>query len=172
MEQLEQVALRFADRSSLLASIALDPPTSTEDLAGPVHQDEDYLVLSTIHSSKGLEWEAVYLLHASDGNIPSDMATDSTEQIEEERRLFYVALTRAKRWLYVFFPQRYFHASRGRYSDQHSYAQLTRFVTKSVKKCFDFRVVEAFGEDELGEEEARDPEAARRIRSRSRDMWS
>ena len=66
--------------------------------------DDDYLVLSTIHSAKGLEWDAVYVIHAADGNIPSDMATKNPEEIEEERRLFYVALTRAKNWLYVCYP--------------------------------------------------------------------
>jgi DNA helicase-2/ATP-dependent DNA helicase PcrA len=86
LEQLEQLAGRFAERRSLLAEIALDPPTTAEDFAGEPHLDEDYLVLSTIHSAKGLEWDAVFVIHASDGNIPSDMATKCDEQIEEERR--------------------------------------------------------------------------------------
>ncbi len=90
----------------MLADITLDPPNSTQDLAGPPVLDEDYLVLSTIHSAKGLEWDAVYVIHAADGNIPSDMATGSAEGIEEERRLFYVALTRAKRHLCVLWPMR------------------------------------------------------------------
>ena len=82
--------------------MALDPPNSTQDLAGPPVLDDDYLVLSTIHSAKGLEWDAVYVIHAADGNIPSDMSTgDTADGMEEERRLFYVALTRAKTWLYV-----------------------------------------------------------------------
>ena len=75
LEQLEQLAGAFPDRRSMLAEMALDPPASTEDLAGPPLLDEDYLMLSTIHSAKGLEWDAVYVIHASDGNIPSDMAT-------------------------------------------------------------------------------------------------
>ncbi len=170
LEQLEQLALRFPDRSVMLADIALDPPTSTEDLAGPAHQDEDYLVLSTIHSAKGLEWDTVYVLHASDGNIPSDMATDSPEQIEEERRLFYVALTRAKQWLNVYFPQRCFRLSRGKRSDDYGYAQLTRFVTKRVKKHFDCRTV--YSVDDALETEEGNSDAAKRIRSRNRSMWS
>ena len=140
LEQLEQLAGRFPNRASLLAEIALDPPTTSEDFAGEPHLDDDYLVLSTIHSAKGLEWDAVYVIHASDGNIPSDMATKSAEQIEEERRLFYVALTRAKDWLYVCQPHRYYHAYRGPFSDQFGYAQLTRFIPKKLKRHFDVRV--------------------------------
>jgi DNA helicase-2/ATP-dependent DNA helicase PcrA len=92
--------------------MALDPPNSTQDFAGPPLLDDDYLVLSTIHSAKGLEWDAVFVIHAADGNIPSDMATKDTESIEEELRLFYVALTRAKSWLYVLCPMRYYHSFR------------------------------------------------------------
>ena len=111
LEQLEWLAARFPDRARFLAEIALDPPSYTEDLAGPPLLDEDFLILSTIHSAKGLEWDAVYVIHAADGNIPSDMATGKLEEIEEERRLFYVALTRAKDWLYVCHPLRYYTVS-------------------------------------------------------------
>ncbi len=136
LQQLEQLASRFADRQTMLVEMALDPPSSSADLAGPAHRDEDYLILSTMHSAKGLEWDAVYVMHASDGHIPSDLATDTVEQIDEERRLFYVALTRAKRWLYVFFPQRYA-SPRSRYSDFSGMAQLTRFISEVVKQRFD-----------------------------------
>ena len=88
-------------------------PVGRGDRAGDPLLDEDYLVLSTIHSAKGLEWDAVYVIHAADGNIPSDMATGDAEQIDEERRLFYVALTRAKDHLYVCYPLRYYHVARG-----------------------------------------------------------
>jgi DNA helicase II / ATP-dependent DNA helicase PcrA len=133
LEQLEQLATRFPDRRTLLAEVTLDPPSSTQDLAGPPHLDEDYLVLSTIHSAKGLEWDAVYVIHASDGNIPSDLATKTPEEIDEERRLFYVALTRAKDWLYVTHPLRYYYAARGPATDHYGYAQLTRFITPEVE---------------------------------------
>ena len=131
LEQLENIASRYADRQTLLSDITLDPPSSTQDLAGPPLLDEDYLVLSTIHSAKGLEWDCVYVIHASDGNIPSDMSTGSQEGVEEELRLFYVALTRAKRWLYIYCPLRYYH-SRG-FGDSHGYAQLTRFLPESTQ---------------------------------------
>ena len=135
LEQLEWLATRFPDRTRFLAEIALDPPSYTSDLAGPPLLDEDFLILSTIHSAKGLEWDAVYVIHAADGNIPSDMATGKVEEIEEERRLFYVALTRAKDWLYVCHPLRYYAVSRG-FSDIHGYAQLTRFLSASVRPFF------------------------------------
>ena len=113
----------------------LDPPSSTQDLAGAPQLDDDYLILSTIHSAKGLEWDCVYVIHAADGNIPSDMSTGTPEGVEEELRLFYVALTRAKRWLYVCCPLRYYH-SRGGFGDSHGYAQLTRFLAKPGRRLF------------------------------------
>ena len=138
LEQLESMATRFADRSRFLAELALDPPAYTEDLAGPPVLDEDYLILSTMHSAKGLEWDVVFVIHAADGNIPSDMATGKLEEIEEERRLFYVALTRAKDWLYVCYPLRYYSHPRS-FSDVHGYAQLTRFASESARRFFDLR---------------------------------
>lgn len=138
LEQLERLASRFSDRARFLAELALDPPTYTEDFAGPPVLDEDYLVLSTMHSAKGLEWDTVYVIHAADGNIPSDLATGRPEEIEEERRLFYVALTRAKEWLYVFYPLRYYSYPRS-FSDTHGYAQLTRFLPDRVQHYFEIR---------------------------------
>ena len=135
LEQLEGMAARFPDRTRFLAEIALDPPAYTEDLAGPPLLDEDFLILSTMHSAKGLEWDVVFVIHASDGNIPSDMATGRLEEIEEERRLFYVALTRAKDWLYVCYPLRYYSYPRS-FSDVHGYAQLTRFASEGVRRFF------------------------------------
>ncbi len=138
LEQLEWLAARFPDRARFLAEIALDPPTYTEDLAGPPVLDEDFLILSTMHSAKGLEWDVVFVIHAADGNIPSDMATGKLEEIEEERRLFYVALTRAKDWLYVCYPLRYYTYPRS-FSDVHGYAQLTRFLPEGTRRFFEQR---------------------------------
>lgn len=136
LEQLEGLAARSPDRARFLAEIALDPPSYTEDLAGPPLLDEDFLILSTMHSAKGLEWDVVFVIHAADGNIPSDMATGRLEEIEEERRLFYVALTRAKDWLYVCYPLRYYTYPRT-FSDIHGYAQLTRFLPRETRRFFD-----------------------------------
>jgi DNA helicase-2/ATP-dependent DNA helicase PcrA len=136
LEQLEQISANFKSRSAMLTDLTLDPPSSAQDLAGPPLLEEDYLILSTIHSAKGCEWDAVYVLHAADGNIPSDMSTGSDEQIEEERRLFYVALTRAKDFLTVCFPLRYYRKKHAM-GDAHSYAQLTRFVPETILDRFE-----------------------------------
>ena len=135
LEQIESIAGRAQDRARFLADLVLDPPSYTQDLAGPPMLDEDYLVLSTMHSVKGLEFDTVYVIHAADGNIPSDMATGSPEEIDEERRLFYVACTRAKNNLYVVHPLRYYTQPYGR-SDTHGYAQPSRFMAPSVMPHF------------------------------------
>ena len=109
-------------------------------LAGPPLLDEDYVILSTVHSAKGGEWDVVHVIHAADGMIPSDMATGGPEEIEEERRLLYVALTRARNDLYVYFPLRYYRRPRG-HEDAHSYAQLSRFlIPATVRSRFESRV--------------------------------
>ena len=104
LENLQQIATRYETRRKFLVDLQLDPPASTSDIAGPPGKDEDWLVLSTIHSAKGCEWDVVYLIHAADGFLPSDMSTGSPEEIEEELRLTYVAMTRAKDHLYVSWP--------------------------------------------------------------------
>jgi DNA helicase-2/ATP-dependent DNA helicase PcrA len=168
LEQLEVVSSRFKDRQQFITDMTLDPPASTQDLAGDPVLDEDYLILSTIHSAKGLEWDSVYVIHAADGNIPSDMATDSPEQIEEERRLFYVALTRAKDWLYVTVPQRYYFHGRFR-SDAHSYSQPTRFFTQAARKCFQEVAAAMY---QAGDEDDASDLSTSEIRREIRAMWS
>ena len=136
VKQLEVIAARFKTRAQFLSDMTLDPPASTQDLAADPHLDEDNLVLSTIHSAKGLEWDAVYVIHAADGNIPSDMATNSPEEIEEERRLLYVAMTRAKNNLFICRPERYYFHHRRR-SDMGSMSQVTRFLPARIQKSFE-----------------------------------
>ena len=128
---LEQIASGYKSRRKFLVDLQLDPPSSTSDLAGPPVKDEDYLILSTIHSSKGGEWDVVFLIHATDGFLPSDMAAGSPEELEEERRLAYVALTRARDFLYVSRPLRYYHSWYG-LSNGHDYMQLCRYFTRNV----------------------------------------
>ena len=147
IEQLEQIALGYRSRERFITDLTLDPPRSTSDLAGPPHLDEDYLVLSTIHSAKGCEWDVVHILHAADGMIPSDMAVRDEAGVDEERRLFYVAMTRAKNMLYVYFPLRYYHYRYG-HSDAHGYAQLTRFLPTAVRTLFEHRTAYQAGEPE------------------------
>jgi DNA helicase-2/ATP-dependent DNA helicase PcrA len=136
LEQLELLASESPSRGQFLADLTLDPPSSTGDLAGPPHLDEDYLVLSTIHSAKGLEWDVVHVIHAADGMIPSDMSTGDDDEIEEERRLLYVALTRARDALHVSYPQRYYRRPRG-LEDPHSYSQRSRFLPDDVLEHFE-----------------------------------
>jgi DNA helicase-2/ATP-dependent DNA helicase PcrA len=137
LEQLCLLAQGYDGRGRFLAELTLDPPVSTSDLAGPPFLEEDYLVLSTIHSAKGLEWDVVHIIHAADGNIPSDMALGDDEELEEERRLLYVALTRARHALHVTLPQRFHHRPKAR-DDRHSYAVLSRFLEPhDVRACFD-----------------------------------
>jgi DNA helicase-2/ATP-dependent DNA helicase PcrA len=125
LDQLAALAAGYEGRQRFLAELTLDPPSSTGDLAGPPLLDEDWLVLSTIHSDKGLEWDVVHVIHAADGMIPSDMATGDDDEIEEERRLLYVAMTRARDALHVYRPMRYYRRPKG---DPHSYSQLSRFL--------------------------------------------
>ncbi len=171
LEQLEQLAARFGSRATMLAELTLDPPVSTEDFAADPLLDEDYLVLSTIHSAKGLEWDAVFVIHAADGNIPADLATSNAEEIDEEQRLFYVALTRARRSLYVCFPQRYYHAARGRMHDNYSYAQLTRFIPAPVKAFFDCRPATLARADDEAPGVA-EVSIQAEVRQRTRALWS
>ena len=138
---LEGVAGAAATRARFVSELTLDPPSSTSDLAGPPLLDEDWLVLSTVHSAKGGEWEVVHVLHASDGMFPSDMVTGDPEGIEEERRLLYVAVTRARQALEVNVPLRYHHRRRP-LADAHSYAQTSRFLTPGVRDLMDKAHVE------------------------------
>ncbi len=142
LDQLVSIASRYRSRSRFITDLTLDPPQSTSDLAQPPFLEEDYLILSTIHSAKGCEWDVVHVLHAADGMIPSDMALGDSEGVDEERRLFYVAMTRAKDMLYVYFPLRYYHRRFGT-SDSHGFAQLTRFLPPPARSLFEQRLGQA-----------------------------
>lgn len=146
LAQLTVAASGAASRSRFLAELALDPPDRSTDLAGPPHLDDDWLTLSTIHSAKGAEWRAVHLIHAADGNIPSDMALSDRDGLEEERRLLYVALTRARDVLTVTVPQRY-HVRRYGNDDRHVLAPLSRFL-EPVRSLFEEVTVATGGTDD------------------------
>jgi len=140
IDQLGHLAAEYSSRSRLISELTLDPPSSTGDLAGPPLLDDDYLTLSTVHSAKGCEWRAVHVIHAADGMFPSDMATGDAESVDEERRLFYVALTRAQEHLHLYAPLRYHHNGSG-LGDAHSFAQRTRFLPPSVDHLLEHRAV-------------------------------
>jgi DNA helicase-2/ATP-dependent DNA helicase PcrA len=137
LAQLAQIAAGYPSRERFLAELTLDPPQATSDESGPPLRDEDYLILSTMHSAKGQEWASVTVLNVVDGCIPSDMATGSVAEIDEERRLLYVAMTRAKRQLALVVPQRFYVTQQVKRGDRHLYGSLTRFVPPAVASLFD-----------------------------------
>jgi DNA helicase-2/ATP-dependent DNA helicase PcrA len=139
LEQLEQIAASHPSRERFLCDLTLDPPQAIGIEAGPPHRDEDYLILSTIHSAKGQEWQTVYILNAVDGCIPSDMATDTIDEIEEERRLLYVAMTRARDALHLIYPQRFYAHGQARHGDRYMHAPRTRFIPDALLGRFELR---------------------------------
>jgi DNA helicase-2/ATP-dependent DNA helicase PcrA len=137
LEQLEQIAGQFPSLERFLTELALDPPQATGDHAGPPLLDEDYLVLSTVHSAKGQEWDSVHVLNVADGNFPSEFAAGRPEAIEEERRLLYVAMTRARNELHLICPLKYYVTQQSRTGDGHVYGARSRFLTEAVASQFE-----------------------------------
>jgi DNA helicase-2/ATP-dependent DNA helicase PcrA len=139
LAQLERLAVNFGGREAFLSELALDPPAASGDLSGDPHLDEDYLVLSTVHSAKGQEWDAVFVLNVADGSFPSEFSTGSAALVEEERRLLYVAMTRAKRSLDLIAPLKYYVTQQARRADRHVYGAKSRFLNKAVLACLEER---------------------------------
>jgi DNA helicase-2/ATP-dependent DNA helicase PcrA len=169
LAQLEAIAGTYATRADFLDALTLDPPSATGDLAGPPSLDEDWLVLSTIHSAKGQEWRAVFVLDVVDGRIPSDLGVGTPDQLEEERRLLYVAMTRARDHLHLVQPLRMYVEKQvyGRgHGDRHVYAPRTRFLPDAILDRFE-RVVRGRPASALGDA----PSARVDVASRLREMW-
>jgi DNA helicase-2/ATP-dependent DNA helicase PcrA len=137
LDQLAKMAGGFGSRQEFLTDLTLDPPSATSDEAGKPLLEEDYLILSTIHSAKGQEWKAVSILNVVDGCIPSDLATGTSDEIEEERRLLYVAMTCAKDELNLIVRQRFYTHQQARGGDKHVYAGRTRFIPANICGHFD-----------------------------------
>jgi len=137
LEQLSQIATEYPSRERFLTELTLDPPSASGDQAGDPLLDEDYLILSTVHSAKGQEWDAVFVLNVTDGCIPSDMACDSPKHIEEERRLLYVAMTRARDQLHLVHPMRMFVHNQRKFGDRHLYTPVSRFVPTTILDKFE-----------------------------------
>ena len=135
--QLEQIAAGYASRERFLTELTLDPPDATSDRAGVPLLDEDYLILSTIHSAKGQEWKSVFVLNVVDGCMPSDLGAGTSAELEEERRLLYVAMTRAKDDLHLVVPQRFFVHEQKAKGDRHMYASRTRFIPEKLLPMFE-----------------------------------
>lgn len=168
IEQLQRIGATFGSRASFLTELTLDPPNSTSDESGPARKDDDYLILSTIHSAKGQEWRNVFVLNVVDGCMPSDLGAGSTAELEEERRLLYVAMTRAKDELHLITPQRFYHTQQGKGGDKHVYAIRSRFIPSGILGKFE-QTSWAPGEG-VGAEASRGPlpkiDLAARARSR------
>jgi DNA helicase-2/ATP-dependent DNA helicase PcrA len=169
LEQLEQISGRYPTRERFLTELTLDPASASGDQAGDPLLDEDYLVLSTVHSAKGQEWDAVFLLNVTDGSFPSEFSTGKPELIEEERRVMYVAMTRAKQSLSLVAPMRFHVTQQARNGDKHVYGARSRFISdrlmSTMTPCF------------RGRTEACVAHAVRRsdtrvdVASRMREMW-
>ena len=174
LEMLESLSRNHASRESFLSDLTLDPPEAVGDLAGDPLIDEEYLILSTIHSAKGQEWDAVFILNVVDGCIPSDMATGSKDEIEEERRLLYVAMTRARDHLYLMQPHRFYTGTSRRNGDRHIYAPRTRFIQEDMLGFFERRAA-AGGENGggvYGDPTDAVKRAAINVAAKLREMWT
>jgi DNA helicase-2/ATP-dependent DNA helicase PcrA len=150
LDALVGAAGQASDLGRFVADLVLDPPASSSDLAGDASLDEDWLVLSTVHSAKGLEWRAVHVLALYDGNFPSDLSAGDREAVDEERRLLYVALTRAQRELHLYVPVRYYHRPRGN-DDGHGYGKPSRFLSEQVQSLCRRTDATGIGVDPTGE---------------------
>jgi DNA helicase-2/ATP-dependent DNA helicase PcrA len=137
LEQLERIAVQYASRESFVTELTLDPPQASGDLSGAPLLDEDYLVLSTVHSAKGQEWEAVHVLNVTDGSFPSEFATGRAELIDEERRLLYVAMTRARQELHLLAPVRFYVTQQAHTGDRYVHGARSRFLTDAVLERFE-----------------------------------
>jgi DNA helicase II / ATP-dependent DNA helicase PcrA len=135
LEQLEQLSVAQPSRERFLTELTLDPPVATSDQSSGSSKDEDYVILSTIHSAKGQEWDIVYVLNVSDGNFPSEFSTGKPEMVEEERRLLYVAMTRARNELHLCAPLKYQITQQAKTGDAHVYGAKSRFMTDKVLNC-------------------------------------
>jgi DNA helicase II / ATP-dependent DNA helicase PcrA len=172
LSQLARLAAGYPSREAFLSELTLDPPEATSDESGPPLRDEDYLILSTIHSAKGQEWKAVFVLNAVDGCMPSDMATGNAIEIEEERRLLYVAMTRARHHLHVLVPQRFYVTQQAEFGDRHLYGSLTRFIPPALVGAFDTGRGNEFGGAAADSSSWQAPPVVIDAASRVRSLWS
>jgi DNA helicase II / ATP-dependent DNA helicase PcrA len=171
LEQLELLSGQYPSRERFITELTLDPPNATSDLSGRPTLDEDFLVLSTIHSAKGMEWDTVFVLNVVDGSFPSEFSTGKSELIEEERRLLYVALTRAQNDLLLLVPLKFHLTHQSRQGDAHVYGGRSRFVTEKVQKTLE---PVTFHGSSLGAGDTLQDSAAPvtvDVGARLRDMW-
>jgi DNA helicase-2/ATP-dependent DNA helicase PcrA len=168
LEQLEHLSTQYPSRERFLTELTLDPPAVTSDQSGAASKDEDYVVLSTIHSAKGQEWDFVYVLNVADGNFPSEFAAAKPDMIEEERRLLYVAMTRARNELHLCAPLKYQVTQQAKDGDSHVYGAKSRFMSDKVLECFErtnYRSIQ--GPESLRAEDSASVDVAAQLK----EMW-
>ncbi len=149
LEQLERIAMQFATREQFLSELTLDPPQATSDYGTDARLDEDFLILSTVHSAKGQEWDRVAVLNVTDGNFPNEYANGNAERIEEERRLLYVAMTRARNALDLIVPLKFYVTHQAGTGDKHVYGARSRFFSPALLATLDAVVWPPNGEDSV-----------------------
>jgi DNA helicase II / ATP-dependent DNA helicase PcrA len=171
LDQLELLSGQYPSRERFLTELTLDPPNATSDLSGRPNLDEDYLVLSTIHSAKGMEWDTVFLLNVVDGSFPSEFSTGKPELIEEERRLLYVALTRAQNELFLVAPLKFHLTHQSRQGDAHVYGGRSRFLTEKVLKALDATTFQGSSLAGAGALAKAGTPVTVDVSARLRDMW-
>jgi DNA helicase-2/ATP-dependent DNA helicase PcrA len=168
LEQLEQLSTQHAGRERFLTELTLDPPVKTSDQSGAASKDEDYVILSTIHSAKGQEWDIVYVLNVSDGNFPSEFSAGKPDMVEEERRLLYVAMTRARNELHLCAPLKYAVTQQPKDGDAHVYGAKSRFMTdKVLDSCERILLRNMRGVENLREAEAATVDVVAQLK----EMW-
>ncbi len=168
IEQLEHLASAQPSRERFLTELTLDPPSATSDQAGPASKDDDYVILSTIHSAKGQEWDHVYVLNVSDGNFPSEFSVGKPEMVEEERRLLYVAMTRARNELHLCAPLKFAVTGQAKTGDKHVYGAKSRFMTdRVVETCEPISIRTTAGVENLRAEEAATVDVVAQLK----EMW-
>ena len=168
LDQLDQLSTRYPTRERFLTELTLDPPSASGDQSGLALKDEDYVILSTIHSAKGQEWDHVYVLNVVEGSFPSEFAADHPDRVEEERRLLYVAMTRARNELHLCAPLKFQVTQQPKSGDTHVYGARSRFFTDKVMACLQQTAVQnASGIDNL---QAGDT-ATVNVAARLKEMW-
>ncbi|HVE50541.1 MAG TPA: ATP-dependent helicase [Casimicrobiaceae bacterium] len=169
LDQLRSIASTYPSRERFLTELTLDPPSAVSNEADGARLDDDYLILSTIHSAKGQEWTCVQIMNVVDGCIPSDLATRTTAELEEERRLLYVGMTRAKDQLTLLVPQRFHVKQQAALGDQHVYASRSRFIPASIARHFDILSWPAARGDATGSNSS--PRSRIDILQKGRSAW-
>ncbi len=168
LEQLEQLSVRHPARERFLTELTVDPPTLTSEQSRDASNDEEYVILSTIQAAKGQEWDIVYVLNVADGNFPSEFSAGKPEMVEEERRLLYVAMTRARSELHLCAPLKYVVTKRAKSGEADVYGGKSRFMTDKLLDCCErttFRSIR--GVNNLRAGEAATVDAA----SQLKEMW-